>query len=98
MTTLFVGNLSPEATDSDLRTVFSAYGEIASLRVARSRSGRLRGFAYVEMEEEAAAAAVEGLKGSELKGRRMDVVIDQSFPGGRRHGHAPRRGGFRRRS
>lgn len=98
MTTLYVGNLSPEATDADLRTVFSVFGEIGSLRVARNRAGRPRGFAYVELEEEAATAAVEALKGSELRGRRMDVVIDQVSSGGHHHKRGPRRGGFRRRS
>jgi RNA recognition motif-containing protein len=97
LTTLFVGNLSPEATDSDLRTVFSVFGEIGSLRVARNRSGHSRGFAFVELEEEAAAAAVEALKGSELKGRTMDVVVDQASSGGRHHKRDARRSGFRRR-
>ena len=55
MTTLYVGNLSPEATDSDLRAVFSPFGEIGSLRVARDRAGRARGFAFVELDDEAAA-------------------------------------------
>lgn len=98
MTVLYVGNLSPEATDSDLRTVFSVFGEISSLRVARNRAGRPRGFAYVELEEEAAAAAVAALQGSELRGRRMDVVVDQKPAGGHYHKRGPRRGGFRRRS
>ncbi len=97
MTTLYVGNLSPEATDSDLRSVFSAFGEIGSLRVARNRAGRPRGFAYVEMEEDAAAAAMEALKGSELKGRTMDIVVDQASSGGHHHKRDARRGGFRRR-
>ena len=97
MTTLYVGNLSPEATDSDLRSVFSVFGEIGSLRVARNRAGRPRGFAHVEMEEDAAAAAMEALKGSELKGRTMDVVVDQASSGGHHHKRDARRGGFRRR-
>ena len=96
MATLFVGNLSPEATDSDLRKVFSVYGEIGSIRVARSRGGRLRGFAFVELDDEAAAAAVEALKGAELKGYRMDVVVDQAPSGGRRRERRGR-GGFKRR-
>ncbi len=97
MTTLFVGNLSPEATDGDLRTVFSVFGEIGSIKVARNRAGRARGFALVQMEEEAAAAAVAALKGTELKGRTMDVVVDQASSGGRHHKRDARRSGFRRR-
>jgi RNA recognition motif-containing protein len=96
LTTLFVGNLSPEVTDSDLQKVFSVYGEIGSIRVAHSRGGRPRGFALVELDEEAAAAAVEGLKGAELKGSLMDVVVDRPSSAGRRRDRRAR-GGFHRR-
>ncbi len=96
MTTLFVGNLSPEVTDSDLRKVFSVYGDIGSVRVARNRAGRPRGYALVELDDEAATAAVEGLKGAELRGYRMDVVVDESPPAGRRRERRGK-GGFRRR-
>ena len=97
MTTLFVGNLSPEATDCDLRTVFSVFGEIGSLRVARDRAGRARGYALVELDDKAAAVAVEALKGAELKGRIMDVVVDRPSSGGRRQSGRSGRSGFRRR-
>ena len=96
MTTLFVGNLSSEVTDSDLRRVFSVYGEIGSIRVARNRGGRPKGFALIELEEEAAAAAVEALKGAELKGSLMDVVVDRPSSAGRRRNRRAR-GGFHRR-
>jgi RNA recognition motif-containing protein len=96
LTTLFVGNLSPEVTDSDLRKVFSVYGEIGSIRVPHNRAGRPRGFALVELEDEAAAVAVEDLKGSELKGWMMDVVVDRPSSAGR-HRDRRRRGGFRRK-
>ena len=96
MTTLFVGNLSSEVTDSDLRRVFSVYGEIGSIRVARNRGGRPKGFALIELEEEAAAAAVEALKGAELKGSLMDVVVDRPSSAGRRRDRRAR-GGFHRR-
>lgn len=96
MTTLFVGNLSPEVTDSDLRRVFSVYGEIGSIRVPRNRAGRPRGFALVELEDDAAAAAVDALKGTELKGQMMDVVVDRPPSAGRRRDQR-RRSGFRRR-
>ena len=85
-----MGNLSPEVTDSDLRKIFGAFGKIKSLRhITR------RGMAFVELSAEAADAAVEALRGSELKGRTVDVALESSSggrPGGRRG-----RGGFRRR-
>lgn len=96
MTTLYVGNLSPDATASDLRAVFSPFGEIGSLRVARDRAGRARGFALVELKDEAAAVAMGALKGAELKGRVMDVVVESASSGGRRHGGRGGRGSRRR--
>jgi RNA recognition motif-containing protein len=95
LTTLFVGNLSPETTESDLHGTFAAFGRITSLRVARSRGGRSRGFALVELEDEAAQTAVKALKGTRLKDRTMDVVVDSSSPG--HQGRHSRRSGFRRR-
>jgi RNA recognition motif-containing protein len=97
VTTLFVGNLSPKATDSDLRSVFSAFGEIGSLHVARDRAGRARGYALVELDDKAAAVAVEALRGAELRGRIMDVVIDRPSSLGRRRSGRSGRSGFRRR-
>ncbi len=81
MATVFVGNLSPDVTDNDLREVFAAYGKILSLRLLTRR-----GLAFVELESPAAAAAVEGLRGRQLHDRTMDVALDQSSPGGRRRG------------
>ncbi len=97
MTTLYVGNLSPEATASDLQAVFSPFGEIGSLRVARDRAGRARGYAFVELDQEAAAKALNALRGVELRGRLMDVVVDTSSAGGRRHGGRGGRGSRRGR-
>ena len=89
LATIFIGNLSPEVTDSDLREVISEYGEIRSLRLVSRR-----GLAFIELKPEAAEAAVEGLRGRELKGRTLDVAMDTS--GGRPKGRRGR-GGFRRR-
>ena len=78
MATLFVGNLSPEVTDGDLRTVFEQYGRVNSVRLISRRR-----LAYIDLEQEAAQAAVEGLRGTQLKGRTVDVVLDSGPPGGR---------------
>ena len=55
-----------------------------------------RGFAFVELSSEDADAAVEALRGVELKGRTMDVTLERSS-GGRPSGGRRGRGGFRRR-
>ncbi len=90
MATVFVGNLSPEITDSDLRAVFQEYGKIASLRLITRR-----GSAYVELSPEAASAAVDALRGTELKGRTVDVALERASGG--RSGKPRGRGRSRRR-
>jgi RNA recognition motif-containing protein len=77
VTMLLVGNLSPKTNASDLQAVFSAFGEIGSIRVACDSAGHARGFALVELEHRAAAIAMQALKGVELKGRMMDVTVDR---------------------
>ena len=77
MTTLLVGNLSPKTTASDLQTVFSAFGEITSLRIARDSAGNARGFALVDLDQRAAAVAVQTLKGVEVRGQTIDVTVDR---------------------
>jgi hypothetical protein len=84
LTTLLVGNLSPKTTASDLQTVFSAFGEIASLRIARDQAGHTRGFALVDLEHRAAAVAVQALKGVELRGQTIDVTVDRPLSDGGR--------------
>jgi len=61
----------------DLQTAFAPYGRVVSARVMSDKRGRAKGFGYVEMaEEEAARAAVEALRGKQLNGRVMDVVLE----------------------
>lgn len=90
MATLFVGNLAADVNENDLRAVFEPYGTLTSVRhITR------RGLAYVELDDEAANAAIEGLRGVQLKGRTLDVAMDRP-PGGGRPGGGKRRGRGRR--
>lgn len=75
MRNLFVGNMSFQTTESDLRSAFEQYGEITRIQVMTDRdTGRARGFAFVEMaDEQAAANAIAGLNGKELDGRVLNV-------------------------
>ena len=90
MSRLYVGNLAHETTDADLRAAFSEFGEVSSIKVATDRRGRAKGFAYVEMPDEASArTAMESLRGRQINGRTMDIVEERparrgGFPGGRR--------------
>jgi cold-inducible RNA-binding protein len=71
---LYVGNLSYEATESQVRDLFSEYGEIESIAMITDRdSGRFRGFCFVEMPDAAADAAIKGLDGTDLDGRSLKV-------------------------
>jgi len=82
---IYVGNLSYDATDDDLRKAFEAYGEVTSANVIRDKNtGRSRGFGFVEMaSEETGQAAVDGLNGSDLMGRSLNVNLARPRAEGR---------------
>lgn len=74
MKKIYVGNLSFGATEQQVRDLFSEYGEIESLAMINDRdTGRFRGFAFVEMEDAAAKAAIEALNGLEVDGRVLNI-------------------------
>ncbi|MFQ5805011.1 MAG: RNA recognition motif domain-containing protein [Phycisphaerae bacterium] len=72
---IYVGNLSYQTTEQDLETAFGEHGTVASVSIIRDRqTGNSRGFGFVEMEsDEAAAAAIATLNGAELDGRTLTV-------------------------
>lgn len=74
-TKLFVGNLSFRTSSEDLRTAFSAAGNVESASVIEDReTGRSRGFAFVEMATpEEAQAAIDAFHGKEIDGRALTV-------------------------
>ena len=89
LATVFVGNLSPDVTDNDLRELFRPFGKVNSLRLMSRR-----GTAFIELEMDAAEAAVEALRGTQLQERTMDVTLERSSggkPGGKRRGGSRRR-------
>ena len=73
--TIYVGNLSYHATEEDLRTVFAEYGAIKRIVLPTDReTGRLRGFAFVDMNEDAQEdTAITELDGAEWMGRQLRV-------------------------
>lgn len=72
---IYVGNLSFDTTDTQLRTEFEAFGRVSSVSVITDRdTGRPRGFAFVEMEDGTEAqSAIETLNGKEVSGRALSV-------------------------
>ncbi|MEF2231817.1 MAG: RNA-binding protein [Pseudodesulfovibrio sp.] len=74
MKSIYVGNIPFSASEDDLRALFSEYGAVQSLKFVNDReTGRFRGFAFVEMDDADALAAIEALDGSPLAGRTIKV-------------------------
>lgn len=96
---VYVGNLSFKVTEDDLIQTFSEYGSVKNVQLPKDReTGRMRGFAFVEMEAESEeAAAIEALDGAEWMGRELKVnkakPREERRPSGGRDGFS--RGGFR---
>jgi len=72
---IYVGNLSREVTEDELRQSFEAFGQVTSVNVIKDRySGESRGFAFVEMSTKSEAqAAINGLNGTSLGERTLSV-------------------------
>ena len=87
---IYVGNLSYDATDDDLREAFESYGTVDTANVIRDHySGRSRGFGFVEMPDQGeAGAAIAGLDGQDIVGR--PVKVNEARP---RPPRGERRGG-----
>jgi RNA recognition motif-containing protein len=96
---LYVGNLSYNLPDAELRDAFAAHGEVTSAEIVKDRaSGQSKGFGFIEMpSEDEAKAAMQALHGTALKGRTLNV--NEARPradgggGGRDRGGGPGGGG-----
>ena len=100
---IFIGNLSYNVTEGDLRQAFEAFGQVTSATVIKDeQSGRSKGFGFVEMPVQTEAqSAIEVLNGKALKGRTITVNEARSHTVNRRSknggGGEDRRGGGDRR-
>jgi RNA recognition motif-containing protein len=94
---VYVGNLSFNATEDQVRDLFAEYGTIESIAMINDRdSGRFRGFCFVEMEDAGAAKAIAALDGKTVDDRELRV--NEARPreersGGGQRGRAANRGG-----
>ncbi len=106
---IYVGNLSYDVTEDDLRAEFQAFGEISSLNIIKDKfSGQSKGFAFVEMPKlSEGQAAITGLNGKKVKDRTISVSGARErndrgggggggFGGNRSFGGGGRGGGFKR--
>jgi RNA recognition motif-containing protein len=93
---IYVGNLSWQMTDEDLRTMFEQYGSVTSEKIVKEKvSGRSKGFGFVEMPEDTEAQnALSSLYESEVMGRK--IIVNEAQP--KPQGGAGGGGGFKKRS
>ncbi|MBO9634335.1 MAG: RNA-binding protein [Chitinophagaceae bacterium] len=92
---IYVGNLSWQMTDDDLRTLFEQYGSVTSAKIVKDKaSGRSKGFGFVEMPEDSEAQnALTSLYESEVLGRK--IIVNEAQPKPQNGGGG---GGFKKRS
>jgi RNA recognition motif-containing protein len=89
---IYVGNLSYDATEGELRSLFDAHGTVSGVKLVTDRdTGRPRGFAFVDMENDTEAdAAIEAINGQEIGGRTLNCNAarprEQRPSGGARSG------------
>jgi RNA recognition motif-containing protein len=85
---MFVGNLSFQTTEDDIRGAFEQFGPVESVAIIMDRdTGRSKGFGFVEMSESDSEKAIAAMSGSELNGRALTVneakpMVKRDFGGG----------------
>ena len=92
---IYVGNVSYNVTEEDLKQAFEGFGQVTSVSIIKDKfSGQSKGFGFVEMPvKEEAQAAIGGLNGKELKGRKLNVNEARPRTGDRAGGGGARRPG-----
>jgi RNA recognition motif-containing protein len=83
---IYVGNISHGSSEDEIRSAFVTYGEVESVRLITDReTGRSKGFGFVEMpKNDQAQAAIAGLNGTELGGRKL--TVNEARPREKREG------------
>jgi len=94
---IYVGNLSYDVKEEDLQEAFKAFGQVESVKIIADKySGQSKGFGFVEMPSKAEGqSAIDGLNGTELKGRTLNVneARPRTESRGGRGGYGGGRGG-----
>jgi len=94
---IYVGNLSNEVTEEDLKQAFETFGQVESANIIKDKyTNRSKGFGFVEMpSKEKGQSAIDDLNGKELKGKALNVNVARPRPEsrGRRGGYDGGRGG-----
>lgn len=89
---LYVGNLSYDATEEDVKQLFAEFGDVVSVKLITDRyTGRPKGFAFVEMgNRDGGQKAIDGLNGKDYLSRPLNV--DEARPQTNRDERGPSRG------
>lgn len=95
---IYVGNMSYETSEEDLKQSFEAFGKVESATIMKDKfSGQSKGFGFVEMfSKSEAQSAIDGLNDKELKGRKLKVneARPRTENRGGRGGYSGGRGGY----
>ncbi len=93
---IYVGNLSSQVTEDDLRKAFEASGQVESANIIKDKfSGESRGFGFVQMpSKQEAQNAIEQMNGTDLMGRTINVNEARPRPDRQSGGRSGGRGGF----
>jgi RNA recognition motif-containing protein len=76
---IYVGNLPYSTEEADVNNLFAEFGEVTSVKLVKDfETGRLKGFGFVEIEEEAGQNAIDQLNGAEYNGRKL--VVNEARP------------------
>ncbi len=79
MKKIFIGNLPADASDENIKSLFSEYGTVRSINLVTDLfSGKCRGFGFVEMEGHEARAAIAGLDGNMYSGKLLKVKFEDT--------------------
>ncbi len=88
--TLYVGNLNYKAREEDLRELFSAYGEVNSVSLISDKfTGRSKGFAFIDMDDQAGQDAIDQLHDTDFMDRTL--VVNEARPREERPNRGDRR-------
>ena len=92
---IYVGNLSAEANEDDLRQAFESFGQVTSATIIKDKYSReSKGFGFVEMpSKDEAQSAIDGLNGEDLKGKTLNVNEARPRPS-HRGGRGDKGGGY----
>lgn len=84
MKTLFIGNLAPQTTEKELRTLLAAHGTVRKLEMPRDIfNGKCKGFAFVDMEGHEARAVMAALDGKDFLDRPLKIREEKPKHGGK---------------